>query len=85
MGRRNHLCPRLSTPGGGRSGAPGGGRLTVSLPGYQLLECNVPSQVLSEPDGRVGISFMHQAPGEAALIIRAKPGAQTGAVAKACV
>ncbi|HEY2028326.1 MAG TPA: hypothetical protein VGH20_03865 [Myxococcales bacterium] len=53
-------------------------RNTVVLPpGYQLTECNVPSQVLSEPDGRVRISFMHQDPGPAGLILKAKPGAST--------
>lgn len=54
----------------------------VLPPGYYLTDCNVPSQVLSEPDGRVKISFMHQAPGAAALILKAKPGAPTGAAAK---
>ena len=53
----------------------------VLPPGYWLTDCNVPSQVLVEPDGRVGISFMHQAPGEAALIMKAKPGAPTGSAA----
>jgi hypothetical protein len=38
--------------------------------------------VLSEPDGRIRISFMHQAPGEAALLVKAKPGAQIGEPAK---
>jgi hypothetical protein len=47
-----------------------------------VTECNVPSQVLSLPDGRVQISFMHQAPGEAALLMKAKPGAPTGDAAK---
>jgi hypothetical protein len=57
-------------------------RNSVVLPaGYRLTECNVPSQVLSEPDGRVKISFMHQAPGPAALIVKAEPGALTGAAA----
>ena len=54
----------------------------VLPPGFFLVECSVPSQVLSDPDGRIRISFMHQAPGEAALIVKAKPGAQTGAAAK---
>jgi hypothetical protein len=46
-------------------------RNSVVLPaGYQLTECNVPSQVLAEPDGRIRISFMHQAPGQAALILK---------------
>jgi hypothetical protein len=58
-------------------------RNVVVLPaGYQLTECNVPSQVLPLPDGRVQISFMHQAPGEAALVLKARPGAQTGDAAK---
>jgi len=58
-------------------------RNSVVLPaGYQLTECNVPSQVLSQPDGRVAISFMHQAPGAAALVVKAKPGAQTGDAAR---
>ena len=54
----------------------------VLPPGYRLTECNVPSQVLPEPDGRTRISFMHQAPGRAALVLKAKPGAQTGDAAK---
>jgi hypothetical protein len=60
-------------------------RNAIILPaGYWLLECNVPSQILSEPDGRTRISFMHQAPGPAALILKAKvgppsPGAGSGA------
>jgi hypothetical protein len=58
-------------------------RNAVVLPaGYQLTDCNVPSQVTSEPDGRIRISFMHQAPGTAALILKAKPGAPTGDAAK---
>jgi hypothetical protein len=58
-------------------------RNSVVLPaGYQLTDCNVPSQVLSLLDGRVEISFMHQAPGEAALVVKARPGAQTGDLAK---
>ena len=55
----------------------------IILPaGYQLTECNVPSQVLSDPAGRVRVSFMFQAPGSAALILKAKPGAPTGDAAK---
>jgi hypothetical protein len=57
--------------------------IAVVLPaGYQLTECNVPSQVLSQPDGRIRISFMHQAPGAAALVVKAKPGAPTGEAAR---
>jgi hypothetical protein len=49
-------------------------RNSVVLPrGYELLSCNIPSQVLEEPDGRVGISFMNPYPGQAPLVLRAKP------------
>jgi len=58
-------------------------RNAVVLPaGYQLTECNVPSQVLSRPDGRIYISFMHQPPGAAGLILKAKAGAPIGDAAK---
>jgi hypothetical protein len=58
-------------------------RNAIVLPaGYQLTDCNVPSQVTSGPDGRILISFMHQAPGAAALIVKAKPGAPKGNAAK---
>ena len=50
----------------------------VLPPGYELVGCNVPSQVLLESDGRVFISFMNPSAGEAPLILRAKPGALTG-------
>lgn len=54
-------------------------RNSVVLPkGYELVGCNVPSQVLSEADGRITISFMNPGAGEAPLILRAKRGAQTG-------
>lgn len=57
-------------------------RNKVVLPaGYELLACNVPSQVLTEPDGRISISFMNASTGEAPLILRAKLGAQTGSAA----
>src|SRR5271163_871161 len=54
-------------------------RNKVVLPaGYELVGCNVPSQVLAEPDGSIAISFLNGGPGEAPLILRAKLGAQTG-------
>lgn len=57
-------------------------RNSVVLPaGYELVECNVPSQVLPEADGRIAISFMNAGPGEAALTLKARPGAQTAASA----
>ena len=56
-------------------------RNAVVLPsGYRLSECNVPSQVLSDADGRTRISFMHQAPGPAALSTR-RNGSRTTASA----
>jgi hypothetical protein len=57
-------------------------RNKIALPaGYELVACNVPSQVLLELDGRIGVSFMNAMPGEAPLILRAKLGAQTGPTA----
>src|SRR4029077_15651666 len=55
----------------------------IILPaGYQLTECNVAAQVLADPDGRIRVSFMYQAPGAAPLVLKAKPGAPTGDAAK---
>lgn len=49
-------------------------RNAVVLPGkYELVSCNIPSQVIEEADGRIGISFMNVYPGQAPLVIRAKP------------
>jgi hypothetical protein len=49
-------------------------RNAVVLPqGFELTSCNIPSQVLEEPDGRVGISFMNMYPGSAPLLMRARP------------
>ncbi len=57
-------------------------RNKIILPaGYELVGCNVPSQILPEPDGRIAVSFLNAGPGEASLILRAKPGAQTGPAA----
>src|SRR5437773_7143376 len=54
-------------------------RNSVVLPkGFELVGCNMPSQILSELDGRIAISFMNAGPGEAPLILRARPDAQTG-------
>jgi hypothetical protein len=55
-------------------------RNSVVLPaGYELVACNVPSQVLAEPDGRIAISFINGSGAEAPLIVKGKLGAQTGA------
>jgi hypothetical protein len=52
----------------------------VLPPGYELVGCSVPSQVLTEADGRIQISFMNAsaAAGSAPLVLRAILGAQTG-------
>ncbi len=58
-------------------------RNRIVLPaGYEVVGCNVPSQILSEPDGRVGVSFMHAGSGEAPLILQGMRGAQTGKAAQ---
>jgi hypothetical protein len=49
-------------------------RNAVVLPaGYELIGCNIPSQILEEPDGRVAISFVNPFPGQAPLLLRARP------------
>ncbi|HEY2144567.1 MAG TPA: hypothetical protein VGH12_00760, partial [Steroidobacteraceae bacterium] len=54
-------------------------RNKVVLPtGYEVVGLTVPSQILTEQDGRIAISFLHAGAGEAPLILRAMPGAQTG-------
>jgi len=48
-------------------------RNAVVLPaGYELVACNVPVQVLTEPDGRLKVSFMHTGPDPAPLVIEAR-------------
>lgn len=48
-------------------------RNAVVLPkGYELIACNVPSQVLTEPDGRTLISFINDGPDAAPLVVRAR-------------
>jgi hypothetical protein len=57
-------------------------RNSIVLPaGYEVVSCNIPSQVVTELDGRIGISFMNGSGAEAPLVVKAKPGAQTGATA----
>ena len=48
-------------------------RNAIVLPsGYELVSCNVPSQVVTETDGRLAISFRNALPAEAPLVIRAR-------------
>jgi hypothetical protein len=57
-------------------------RNSMVLPaGYELVACNIPSQVLPESDGRIAISFMNGTGAEAPLVVKAKLGAQTGSAA----
>lgn len=57
-------------------------RGSVVLPaGFELVGCNLPVQVLSESDGRVAVSFIHQMPATVPLEITARSGAPTGAAA----
>ena len=58
-------------------------RNSVVLPvGYELVACNVPSQVLAEPDGRIAVSFLNASGEEAPLVVKARRGAQAGEAAK---
>jgi hypothetical protein len=45
----------------------------VLPPGYELLSCNFPSQVLSESDGRIFVSFINPGPDAAPLVVKARP------------
>jgi hypothetical protein len=48
-------------------------RNAVVLPaGYELVRCNVPAQVLTEPDGRLLVSFMHTGPEALPVEIKAR-------------
>jgi len=57
-------------------------RNKVVLPaGYEVVGLNVPSQIITEADGRIGISFMNGTEAEAPVMLRATRGARTGAAA----
>jgi len=57
-------------------------RNKVVLPaGYEVTGLTVPSQILTEKDGRIAISFLHAGEGESPLVLRAAKGAQIGAAA----
>ena len=48
-------------------------RNAIVLPaGYELIGCNVPSQVLTDPEGRIFVSFMNPGPDPAPLTLRAR-------------
>ena len=47
----------------------------VVLPAtYELVGCNIASQVLWQPDGRISMAFMNQAPGATTLVVKARGG-----------
>jgi hypothetical protein len=46
----------------------------VLPPGYRLISCNVPSQVMPTADGRIMITFLNTSAAAAPLVIRARPG-----------
>jgi hypothetical protein len=57
-------------------------RNKVVLPaGYEVVGLTVPSQILTEQDGRVAISFLHPGEDEAPLVLRAIKDAQVGTAA----
>jgi hypothetical protein len=57
-------------------------RNKIVLPaGYEVTGLTVPSQILTEKDGRIAVSFLHAGSGEAPLVLRATKTAQTGAAA----
>ena len=48
-------------------------RNSVVLPaGYELIRCNVPSQVIALPDGRIAVSFLNAGPSAVPLVVRAR-------------
>jgi hypothetical protein len=50
-------------------------RNKVVLPaGYEIVGLNVPSQVITEADGRIGVSFVNGTESEAPLVLRAAKG-----------
>lgn len=53
----------------------------VLPPGYEVVGLTVPSQILSEKDGRIAISFLRAEAGEAPLELRAFKDAQLGPAA----
>jgi hypothetical protein len=57
-------------------------RNKVVLPvGYEVVGLSVPSQILTEKDGRIAVSFLHAGSGEAPLELRAVKDAQVGMAA----
>ena len=52
-------------------------RGTIVLPaGYELLSSDIPAQILTEADGRIAVSYMHQITGDAPVTLTMKSGIQ---------
>jgi hypothetical protein len=52
----------------------GNRRNAVVMPSrYEIVWCNVPSQLLRQRDGRLMVSFFHVGAGEAPLVVKARP------------
>jgi hypothetical protein len=48
-------------------------RNAIVLPaGYELIGCNYPSQIVTSPDGRIKVSFMHPGPDAVPLALKAR-------------
>ncbi len=59
-------------------------RNAVVLPaGYVLVECNYPSQIIQQVDGRIAISFWNVTPAAAPLVLKARRGRLSSAVSSA--
>ena len=57
-------------------------RNKIVLPaGYEVVGLTVPSQILTEKDGRIAVSFLHAGTGEAPLVLRAIKDARVGSAA----
>ncbi|HSS49605.1 MAG TPA: hypothetical protein VLX28_11735 [Thermoanaerobaculia bacterium] len=48
-------------------------RNSIVLPaGFELIGCNYPSQIVTGPDGRIKVSFMHPGPDAVPLVLKAR-------------
>jgi hypothetical protein len=48
-------------------------RNSIVLPaGFELIACNYPSQIVTNPDGRIKVSFMHPGPDAVPLVLKAR-------------
>jgi hypothetical protein len=48
-------------------------RNSIVLPaGFELIGCNYPSQIATNPDGRIKVSFMHPGPDAVLLVLKAR-------------